>query len=277
MQTAQDILAQASNAQSAARLALGGGASATIWRNHRDEVRYPDLSGHTFSLYLGGGEGARRLDAGGAAGWTGAVCVMPEGHTSRWLVTSPLHFAHLHIPDGVLRAAFARIHDCDARLMAVDEAICVDAPDLAAPLRTLAGATAAAHPLRADMAIAELVAASRKRPVKLRGGLAPYIARRIDDWIDAHLDQTIRLRDLADLAGLSEFHLHRAFRLSRGIAPHAWVTRRRIAWAKAQLSTRAPIAEIAAASGFSNQSHLTRAFRKEVGLTPARYRQLCKA
>ena len=110
------------------------------------------------------------------------------------------------------------------------------------------------------------------QPVKVQAGLPPHLLRRVDDWIDAHLDQAIHLEDLAALAGLSGFHFHRMFRLSRGVAPHAWVTARRTERARAMLHSGQPIAGIAAACGFSSQSHLTRVFHRQTGSTPASYR-----
>lgn len=90
--------------------------------------------------------------------------------------------------------------------------------------KQLADAVAAGDVLYAESALAELYGALKSKPVIVRAGLASNLMRRIDDWIEANLDQTIHLDDLAMLANLSGFHFHRMFRLSRGIAPHAWVT-----------------------------------------------------
>jgi AraC family transcriptional regulator len=128
----------------------------------------------------------------------------------------------------------------------------------------------------ADTALSEIVARLGARKVPLRGGLSPHILRRIDEWIEAHLDEAIRLSDFAALAALSPFHLHRMFRASRGIPLHAWITERRIDRAKSLLRGTDPVLEVALACGFSSQSHFTRTFKSGTGTTPAAWRTAIK-
>ena len=73
--TVQDFLGASPTARIAARLELGGRRAVTIWENRDDRVLYEKPEGHTFSFYLAGGTGTRRLDAGGVAGWPGAVSI----------------------------------------------------------------------------------------------------------------------------------------------------------------------------------------------------------
>jgi AraC family transcriptional regulator len=83
------------------------------------------------------------------------------------------------------------------------------------------------------------------------------------------------LRDLADAAGLSPSHFARGFKASTGLPPHRYLIRLRIEHGQALLrDTDLPIAEVAAACGFAHQEHLTRAFGRWVGTTPACYRRL---
>ncbi|WP_111431238.1 AraC family transcriptional regulator [Rhodobacteraceae bacterium DSL-40] len=270
--TVQDFLGASPTARIAARLELGGRRTVTIWENRDDRVLYETPAGHTFSFYLEGGTGTRRLDAGAVAGWPGAVCILPEGQGSAWEITAPFRFVHLYLPDDALRAAYAMTHDCDARRLEVRDVTFAALPEIGAPLRRLALAAEAQDRLAADGALAELVGALPARRLAVKGGLSPLALRRIDDWIEAHLEGPIRLADLAALAGLSEFHVQRMFRLCRGVSPHGWVTQRRIARAQALLRGPEPLAGIAAACGFSSQSHFTRVFGRETGLTPAAYR-----
>ncbi|WP_082536934.1 MULTISPECIES: helix-turn-helix domain-containing protein [unclassified Aureimonas] len=261
------------------RIDLGSNRSAAIWANERDRMSYERPDGHTISLYLAGGTGTRRLDIDAAGGWPGALCVMPQGQSSEWDITDAFRFVHLYIPDDQARRVFAETFDRDARMMVMPEVTFGDAPVLAPVLRDLAAATLAGDPLRAETAgIAALVRlyddpryGGAKRD-SVRGGLAPHLCRRLRDHIEADLHRTIRLEDLARLAQLSEFHFQRMFRASFGVSPHAFVGHRRILRARSLLKGLEPIAEIAAACGYSSQSHLTRAFRAATGLTPGAYR-----
>lgn len=271
-QTVHDFLGRSPAATATARLDLGEGCRTTIWENDDDRIRYEAPQNHTFSLYLQGGTGTRRVDAGRVTGHPGAICIMPEGCGSDWEIDAPFRFVHLYLSDARLRSAYARTHDRDARSLDLPEATFVTDPGLARPLAELACATGAGDITRAETALADLVGALHSRPVTIRAGLAPHILRRADEWIEAHLDQPIHLDDLAALAGLSGFHFHRMFRLSRGIAPHGWITARRVDRARALLRTDQPIAAIAAECGFSSQSHLTRVFHRLTGRTPADYR-----
>ncbi|RMC32470.1 helix-turn-helix transcriptional regulator [Paracoccus alkanivorans] len=271
-QTVQDFLGHSRFAHTLARLDLGAGRAVTIWENHDDRMVYDAPLGHTFSYYLDGGTGTRRLDAGAIHGWPGAICVMPEGHRSEWEITTSFRFVHLYMPDAELRAAYAMTHDCDARRLDMREDTFADIPAMSGPLGHLARAADMGETLLADTALAELIAHLPSRQINLRGGLAPHVLRRVDEWIEANLDSSIRLADLARIAGLSEFHFHRMFRMSRGISPHGWITTRRIELAKELLRTPTPIAEIAAGCGFASQSHLARMFRNHTGSTPKEYR-----
>jgi AraC family transcriptional regulator len=108
----------------------------------------------------------------------------------------------------------------------------------------------------------------------LRGGLAPWQARRVAAHIDANLAGQICIKDLAVLLDISTSHFCRAFKCTFGTPARAWIGRRRIEVAQAlMLSTRAPLSEIALSCGMSDQSHFTRAFRRIVGETPHSWRQ----
>jgi AraC-like DNA-binding protein len=103
-----------------------------------------------------------------------------------------------------------------------------------------------------------------------RGGLPPAIAQRVCEYIESHLDQKIGLENLAALAGLSTHHFARAFHQSVGEPPHGYVLSRRLQRVERMLSeTQLPLSEIALATGFSDQSHLARHFRRRTGMSPS--------
>jgi len=106
-----------------------------------------------------------------------------------------------------------------------------------------------------------------------RGGLSPAVTRRVCDYIEGHLDKKIRLDGLAALTGLSTDHFARAFHQSVGVPPHTYLLRRRLEQVEHMLKkTRAPLSEIALATGFSDQSHLARHFRRWAGVSPRQAR-----
>ena len=107
----------------------------------------------------------------------------------------------------------------------------------------------------------------------LTGGLAPSTLRRCIDFIQANLSGAIHLDDLARESGMSPSHLIRSFRQSTGKSPYQYVLELRTNRAKSLMQDkRLGFTEIALNSGFANQHHLSRIFRKLVGITPSRYR-----
>lgn len=90
--------------------------------------------------------------------------------------------------------------------------------------------------------------------------------------LDAAIDESVSISELATLAGVNRFQLIRAFRRETGTTPHAYLMQRRVSVARRLLATGEMPAEAAAAAGFSDQSHMTRAFVQYLGVTPARYR-----
>jgi AraC-like DNA-binding protein len=105
------------------------------------------------------------------------------------------------------------------------------------------------------------------------GRLTARRERRVREFIEAHLAENISLADLAGECGLSAAHFARAFRRSMGMAPHQFLTARRIERARDLLiHTTLPLAEVAARCGFSDQSHFTKVFRRLAGASPGSFR-----
>jgi AraC family transcriptional regulator len=104
-------------------------------------------------------------------------------------------------------------------------------------------------------------------------GLSPERLRRVRDYIEAHLDYNLSLTVLADIACLSPYHFSRSFKESAGVGPQRYVIQRRLEHAKTLLRrTREPLAWIAQEAGFVDQSHFNSIFRREMGVTPGRFR-----
>lgn len=99
-------------------------------------------------------------------------------------------------------------------------------------------------------------------------------ARLTRDYIMAHMGRDIPLEELAGAANLSPFHLVRLFTREYGLPPHAFLTQVRLDRAKELLSGATRLADVAAETGFADQSHLTRLFKRRFGLTPGRFRKI---
>lgn len=97
---------------------------------------------------------------------------------------------------------------------------------------------------------------------------------RVRDCIGDHFDRHIALRELAAIAGLSRFHLVRAFAERFGAPPHTYQNLMRVGRSRALLRAGATIAEVTAAVGFADQSHFARRFRAVVGVTPGTYARM---
>ena len=114
----------------------------------------------------------------------------------------------------------------------------------------------------------------RARP---KGGLAPWLVRRVRCYIEDNLRAAIHARDLAAIAQLSTSHFFRAFRQSFGEAPRSYLMRQRIQRARElMLSSQLPLQDIARECGIGDQAHFTRVFHRITGMNPNTWRrQFC--
>jgi len=113
---------------------------------------------------------------------------------------------------------------------------------------------------------------------RARGGLAPWQESHAKEAMDANLNKEMDIAQLASECGLSTSRFARAFRQSTGCPPHRWLLQRRIERARdLLLNSDKTLVEIAKACGFSDQSHLTRAFGQIVGTSPGLWRRARRA
>ncbi|MDP9587734.1 UNVERIFIED_ORG: AraC-like DNA-binding protein [Shinella zoogloeoides] len=107
-----------------------------------------------------------------------------------------------------------------------------------------------------------------------RSKLAGWQLRRATDFIEENCLRNIRLEELAGLVGLSQSHFSHAFKASTGMAPHQWQVNARLRRAKALIRRgNLSLIDIAVETGFADQAHFTRVFRKNFGTTPANWRK----
>jgi AraC-like DNA-binding protein len=215
------------------------------------------------------------------------------GDLSLWLGRACA--ASLALPlERVPLEAIARLDD--GTLFLVDRRRQVDDPRVAAltriliepTVRHLAASlvTALDDPLMADAVFVERAAlafdahlSSRltfsRAPCMERGGLARWQQERASELLLRHPSRSVPLNELADVCRLSVSHFVRAFRKSTGLPPHRWLVVRRVNLCKDLLvaDRRRPLADIALACGFADQSHFTRTFSRIAGMTPGAWRR----
>nr|WP_203721416.1 AraC family transcriptional regulator [Streptomyces coelicoflavus] len=186
----------------------------------------------------------------------------PDGYSYRALYASPSL-----LTDGARTAALPHFREP-----------VIDDPELAAALR-------AAHtdlarcpdPLEAESRLPWLLTALARRHSTSRAadGTVPgadRVARVVRDRLADELLAPPPLAALATDLGLSRYQLLRAFRTATGMPPYAWLAQHRVARARGLLDAGLRPAEVAALVGFADQAHLTRWFRRVLGVTPAAYR-----
>jgi AraC-like DNA-binding protein len=111
----------------------------------------------------------------------------------------------------------------------------------------------------------------RPGPPAARGGYEHAAVRRARAYLSERWNEPVSLAALSSFAGLTRFELVRRFRRQTGMTPHSFQTNLRIERARAMLTGGEPIARVAAACGFADQPHLTRTFKRSVGVTPGRF------
>jgi AraC-like DNA-binding protein len=157
------------------------------------------------------------------------------------------------------------------------EPVIID-PVLAAELRSLHAALGEIDPLEAETRLAWLFGELVRRHAsalpscdfEVRG--AGRVARLVMAQLADRLGCPPALAEMATEAGLSRYQLVRCFRAEVGMPPYAWLAQHRVARARTLLEKGCRPAEAAALTGFADQAHLTRWFRRVVGVTPGAYR-----
>ena len=154
----------------------------------------------------------------------------------------------------------------------------LDDPELAAALRaTHTELSACPDPLETESRLPWLLTALARRHSTARATSdtvpgAAHIAHAVRDRLADDLLAPPTLAELAAEQGLSRYQLLRAFRTTTGIPPYAWLAQYRVHRARGLLESGLKPAEVAGLVGFADQAHLTRWFRRVLGVTPAAYR-----
>jgi len=147
-------------------------------------------------------------------------------------------------------------------------------------LEALAALDQALEPLFVDdllTGIASGLLRQAGKPALRLGHPAQRQVRLACDYLAANTDRAVQSRELERLTGLDRFELARHFRALCGTSPHRFQLMRRLQQARQIIVSGAGLAEAAAATGFVDQSHMNRHFKKAFGMTPGRWASLASA
>jgi len=260
---------------------LGDGVVAALWNNRHDAQDYHGPSHHTLSCYVGGGTGTYRRDRPDQKGAPDKLCVLPAGHQSSWVVNGDIRLAHLYISPEQFALNCITLLDREPRQMMLQENTFIDDPLQAQRFHRLIRlnwhepgerlqTSTLAHELLDHMMLNQV---GLRDGLRLKGGLAPHVRRRLVEFIELNLAEPLSLGQLAGMCALSEYHFARMFRESFGLPPHQYLLARRMNRARHLLrTTRLAFGDIALDCGFASASHFSNRFRHAIGATPGEYR-----
>jgi AraC family transcriptional regulator len=204
----------------------------------------------------------------------GSLAICPAGIDCSADAGSSVDMLLIAVQPGQLALAAAEDAALDARL---NERLSGNDPGLLAAASRLALESASGYrngPLHWSEAASRflgrlVVGHTSTSDSPVRGRLGNHVLQKIRDYILANLAEPIDVGNLAALAGRSEFHFSRVFARSVGMTPYRYVVHLRLQAAIEQIRSGTSLADVAADTGFSDQSHLSRWIRRVHGVAPS--------
>jgi AraC-like DNA-binding protein len=224
--------------------------------------------------------GTGHLDSRGKSYFTPSdtLFLVPPGevHSNRTPGEVGVSFQSIYIKASRLQAASREITGNDNQLPAFGSGLLEDLRTRQSYLELHDALRNSLSRLRVESLLVsflvELVARHSAVPAALpRLGKESRAAKRVQEYLTDNYARTISLSELAQQNGLSPYHLHRMFSRATGMPPHAYQVQVRIARAKSLLLQNWRIADVASATGFADQSHFTRHFKRLMAVTPGEY------
>ena len=257
------------------------------WRYTALDVPIPGLCDYMIVAYK---QGATLMNRRCTGDWRnehvapGSVSLLTHAAPSHWRWSEDLEVMHLYLSPASMARVAADAYDRHVRDVELRDVLRAEDPVLggiAASLDQEASNAGVGCRLYVDALRNQACVHILRRYANVvfreharSGSLSRAQVRLLDQYVAEHLERSISLEELAGVVQLSAFHFTRKFRAEFGCPPYAYVMRRRIDLARAKLANPAnPLKAIAAECGFSDQSHMTRLFRRATGLTPAEYRR----
>ncbi|MFI9509170.1 AraC family transcriptional regulator [Nocardia sp. NPDC052566] len=226
--------------------------------------------------------GAQEFDCRGASRLSAAGMVMAfnpdEPHDGHSCDELGFTYSIVHIGTGLVTELLSDQAGRPAGPPLFTEPVLPDSLLSSALRRLYAALTGPAAPLAVDEALAATVSAMvhrGARPPLTRtapSGAGTDVAQRVRAGLDDRYLEPLSMDDLSRLTECSRFALYRAFRAEFGLAPSDYQRLLRLRAARGLIAAGHAVSEAAAATGFADQAHLTRWFRRCYGITPGIYR-----
>lgn len=189
---------------------------------------------------------------------------------------TPAIFRMMFASPNVMQSIAAQIYGREVGLPFFANPIVVDASLAAIALRFHIATEGSASRLEQESLLLQLLSEWILRYADLRpeaSAIAPEreAVRQVREYLQDHFHENVTLDRLSQIANLSPYHLNRVFSAEVGIPPHQYQAQVRIARAKLMLMNGVPVAQVAINTGFADQSHFGRYFKRYMQVSPRRY------
>ena len=213
----------------------------------------------------------------------GSISLIPAGEPAKVRSSGTKDELHIFLEPGLVARVAAEAFELDPARLRVPPLDGLYLPQLRATMLAVneelmangAGGRLAAESLANLLAVHLIRNVFGARPPADRsdGALPKRKLRAVVEYIEEHLDASPSLAQLAEVAHLSAYHFARRFKVATGLPPHQYLILRRIERAKLLLQgDDLPLAEVAASTGFADQSKFSNHFKRIVGLSPRQFR-----
>ncbi len=271
----------------ACELASEGGLAVRGYSYAASDIASPGLADGLIVIYLDGSARMTRRVGGATEHKTvspGRISLMARGNEVTWSWDTPIRVLHLYLSSTLLDQVCARVFPGEAADLELRNELELTDPVLHRIACEISEGTASDGPgsdLYMQALTQQICIHVLRRYVERpradaawRGGLSGKQARRIANLLeDDAATGEVSLAALAAEIGVSEGHFMRLFKARFGIAPHQYVVKARLRRSRELLASELSLAEIAALTGFCDQSHFTRQFKREFAVTPSAWRR----
>jgi AraC family transcriptional regulator len=235
-------------------------------------------------------QGATAMNRRVAGAWKqervgrGITTLLTRAEPSHWRWANDIEVSHFYISPAFMMKTASEAFDRDVGAIELHDLLGIDDPVLSWINEQMAHEVATGGPggrlcydalsLQASVHIIRKYAAVKFKMPSAQGHFRPAHARLVEDYIQQNISRNITLDELAAICNCTPIQFARKFHAHYGMRPHAFVQKQKIEQACRYLRRdNLALKEIALLSGFADQSHLNRVFRRHLNCTPAEYRK----